>query len=200
MPNRVIMPRMISARLSRAIAIAVMLLSVTTSICAQGKIILGLELGAPFRLPACKAGESATASNLCFKDSMPNSKVPGVHEYVVSNTNKLQPYMRGDIHIMVIEGKVESVQLGTWGIDAQDNALKALSDQYGPPTRTWRDKPTGLRARIATRYADWDLRDFSVRLHGSFGSIDWGRIDASTHRYRKLEEAHLSRTAPKPAP
>lgn len=186
-------------RRSRVTVFAAMLLCVTAPAFAQDKIVLGMELGAPFRLPACKPGETATASRVCFKDSMPNAKVPGVHEHVVANTTKPPPYMRGDIHVMVIEGKVESVQVGTWGIDAQDNAFKALSDQYGLPARDRREKPTGLRARIATRYAEWELRDFSVRLHGSFGSIDWGRIDASTHRYRKLVEGKESRVVPKPA-
>jgi len=185
---------------TRAIAMAATLLSATVAAFAQNHVVLGIELGAPFRLPACKSGETATASRLCYKDAMPNPKVPGVHEYVVANTAKAPPYMRGDIHIMVIEGRVESVQIGTWGIDAQDNALKGLSDQYGPPTRDWREKPTGLRARIATRYAEWELRDFSVRLHGSFGSIDWGRIDASTLRYRKLADGKEGRVVPKPNP
>lgn len=184
----------------RLLAIAAMLLSVVAPATAQDKIVLGIELGAPFRMPACKPREDATASRLCFKDSMPYAKVPGVREYVISNiTNPPSVYIRGDIHVMVIEGKVESVQIGTWGIDAQDNALKGLSDQYGPPTRSWREKPTGLRARIATRYAEWELRDFSVRLHGSFGSIDWGRIDASTPRYRKLVDGKEGRVVPKPA-
>lgn len=183
----------------RSFAVGVLLLAVMAPACAQDKMVLGIELGAPFRMPACKTGETATASRLCFKDAMPNHKVPGVQEYVVANTTKALPYMRGDIHVMVLEGRVESVQVGTWGIDAQDNALKALSNQYGPPARTWRDRPKGLRARIATLYADWELRDFSVRLHGSVGSIDWGRVDASTHRYRKLVEGQELRAAPKPA-
>lgn len=193
------MPRMNTTYGFRPLAIGAMLLAMSVPAPAQDKMVLGIELGAPFRLPACKAGESATASRLCFKDAMPNPKVPGVHEYVVANTTSGPPYMRGDIHVMVLEGRVESVQVGTWGIEFQDNALKALSNQYGPPARTWRDKPKGLRARIPTLYADWELRDFSVRLHGSVGSIDWGRVDASTHRYRQRVEGQDGRAAPKPA-
>jgi hypothetical protein len=175
-----------------------MLLAVMMPVSAQEKMALGIALGAPFRMPACAAGESATVSRLCYKDVMKSPKLPGLTEYIVANTTKGPPYMRGDIHVMVIDGMVESVQVGTWGIEYQDNAFKALSDKYGPPTRTRRERPKGLRARIATLYADWDLRDFSVRFHGSVGSIDWGRVDVSTYGYRKRVEDQANRAAGTP--
>ena len=175
-----------------------MLLAVMMPASGQEKTVLGIALGAPFRMPACKAGETAAASRPCFKDAMKPPQLPGITEYIVANATKGPPYMRGDIHVMVLDGLVESVQVGTWGIEYQDNAFKALSDKYGPPTRTRREKPRGLRARIPTLYADWDLRDFSVRFYGSDGSIDWGRVDASTYGYRKRVEDQTNRATGTP--
>jgi hypothetical protein len=166
--------------------IVLLLLAVVAPASAQENRVLGVALGAPFQMPACKPGESATAARLCFKDVLKSDKVPGLQEYLVANTTKGPPYMRGDIHVMVLAGMVESVQVGTWGIEHQDNAFKALSGKYGAPTRSRREKPKGMRARNPTLFADWELRDYTVSLYGSVGSIDWGRVDASTHRYRKL--------------
>ncbi len=164
-----------------------LLLLLVTPAAAQDKVVLGIELGAPFRIPACKAGETATASRPCFKSDLTTRKTNGVVEYFVANTTTSWPtYMRSDIHVMVLDGTVESVQYGTWGIETQDNALAALSKKYGAPTRLRRELQKGMRARIRTIFADWDLQGFSVRLLGSVGSIDWGRIEVSTPRYLKL--------------
>lgn len=164
---------------------------------AQDRIVLGIELGSRFQMPACKAGETASLSRLCFTGALTRRAATGADEYFVSNPTTDSPHMRGDIHVMVFNNIVESVQVGTWGIEAQDNALTALTKKYGAPTRTWQERPKGLRARISTKFAEWDLRDFSVRLEGSAGSIDWGRIGVSTHRYRKRIEDYEKRTPAK---
>jgi hypothetical protein len=78
------------------------------------------------------------------------------------------------------------VQVGTWGIQAQGIALEALTKKYGAPARARQEKQNALRSRFPTQFAEWEFGDFSVKLDGTTGSIDWGRIEASTHRYRKL--------------
>jgi hypothetical protein len=90
-----------------------------------------------------------------------------------------------------VKGIVESVQIGTWGIQGQEGVLAALVSQYGKPTRS-REQKQPL-SRIPAQFADWDLSDVSVKLHGSTGSIDWGLIDVSTLRYRKLVSDHEQR-------
>jgi hypothetical protein len=77
------------------------------------------------------------------------------------------------------------VQVGTWGLQAQSGALAALTSQYGKPTRT-RELKKAANSRFATRFDEWDLADFAVKLDGSTGSIDWGLIEVSTHRYQTL--------------
>lgn len=85
----------------------------------------------------------------------------------------------------MIGGIVESIQIGTWGIQAQGAALEALTRKYGKPARARTQKLNALRSRFPTQYAEWDLEDFSVKLDGTTGSIDWGRIELTTYRYQK---------------
>jgi hypothetical protein len=101
--------------------------------------------------------------------------------------------VRGDIKVFVIDGLVESVYIGTWGIEAQFGALTSLTKKYGKPTRATQQKLKGMRSRFPTQYVEWDFKDFSVKYDGTTGSIDWGRIVVSTHRYRKLVEAQEKR-------
>jgi hypothetical protein len=95
------------------------------------------------------------------------------------------PYVRGELKVATVQGVVESVQVGTWGLQAQSGALAALTSQYGKPART-RQLKQGANSRFATQFAEWDLDDFGVKFDGSTGSIDWGSIEVSTYRYQKL--------------
>jgi hypothetical protein len=158
---------------------------------AQDRTVLGLAIGAQFRVPACGPGDGTFPSRHCFKGAPIHHKAWGATEYQVTLPGAgTPPYVRGDLKVFVLAGLVESVQISTWGIEAQPGALTSLTRKYGEPTRTRQQKLKGMRSRFPTHYVEWDFRDFSVRYDGTTGSIDWGRIDVSTHRYRKLLEAH----------
>ena len=157
---------------------------------ARDKTVLGLEIGAPFRVEACGAGDGAFPARRCYRGAPKHHKAWGASEYLVTLPSAGTPaYVRGDIKVFVIAGVVESVQIGTWGIEAQPGALTALTQKYGTPTRAVEEKVRGMRSRFPTHYVEWDFADFSVKYDGTTGSIDWGRIAVSTHRYRKLVEA-----------
>ena len=157
---------------------------------AQDRMVLGVEIGAPFRVPACGASDGTFTARMCFRGKPAHHAPSGANEYQVSlPTAGTPPYVRGDIKVFVVNGAVESVYIGTWGIEAQPGALTSLKQKYGEPTRATQDKPKGLRSRFPTQYLEWDFKDFSVKYDGTTGSIDWGRIVVSTHRYRKLVEA-----------
>jgi hypothetical protein len=157
---------------------------------AQDRTVLGLELGARFLVPACGPGDGAFPSRSCYRGAPIHHKAWGANEYQVTLPSAgTPPYVRGDIKVVVIDGLVESVQIGTWGIEAQPGVLTSLTRKYGEPTRATRQKLKGMRSRFPTQYVEWDFTDFSVKYDGTTGSIDWGRIVVSTHRYRKLLEA-----------
>lgn len=173
--------------------VAYTVLSAATSpAAAQGRSVLGIELGARFLLPECGAGGGAVTSRACVNGVPPVRKPWGAEEYHVALPIAGTPsYVRGEIKVVTVKGLVESVQIGTWGIQGQDGVLAALVSQYGKPTRT-REQKQPL-SRIPAQFADWELPDVSVKLYGSTGSIDWGLIEISTHRYRKLTSDHEPR-------
>jgi hypothetical protein len=166
---------------------------------AQDKLILGVELGARFLVPACNPGETAFPSRVCFDGSLTSRRAWGADEYYVFIPSAgTPPYVRGELKVFVVGGSVESVQIGTWGIQAQGIALEALTKKYGAPARARQEKQNALRSRFPTQFAEWEFGDFSVKLDGTTGSIDWGRIEVSTHRYRKLVGDYEKRQPAKP--
>lgn len=166
---------------------------------AQDKMILGVELGSRFLAPACNPGETAFPSRVCFDGSLTSRRAWGADEYYVFIPSAgTPPYVRGELKVFVVGGSVESVQIGTWGIQAQGIALEALTKKYGAPARARQEKQNALRSRFPVQFAEWEFRDFSVKLDGTTGSIDWGRIEVSTHRYRKLVGDYEKRQPAKP--
>jgi len=154
---------------------------------AQDKKVLGVELDTRFLVPACNPGETAFPSRPCFNNAATNRKAWGADEYFVFLPNAgTPPYVRGEIRVAVLNGIVEAVQIGTWGVQAQGIALESLTKKYGAPTRARQEQQNTLRSRFPMQFAEWDFKDFSVKLDGTTGSIDWGRIEVSSHRYRKL--------------
>ena len=159
---------------------------------AQDKTVMGIELGSRFLLAEC-GGSGAFTSKLCINGSLTNRKAWGADEYYVALPRSgVPPYVRGELKVATVQGIVESVQVGTWGLQSQSGALAALTSQFGKPTRTGEKKKVA-NSRFAAQFAEWDLPEFSVKLDGSTGSIDWGLIEVSSHRYQKLVKDHEKR-------
>lgn len=171
-----------------------LILSVTAaSAPAPDKAVMGIELGSRFLLPECGGGSGTFASQFCINKSLTNRKAWGADEYYVSLPRSgVPPYVRGELKVHTVQGIVESVQVGTWGLQSQSGALSALTSQYGKPIRT-SEKKKMANSRFAAQFAEWDLAEFTVKFEGSSGSIDWGLIDASTHRYQKLVKDYEKR-------
>jgi hypothetical protein len=166
----------------------------TTPAAAQGRNVLGIELGSRFLLPECGAGGGAVTSRACVTGEPVTRKPWGADEYLVALPIAGTPsYVRGEIKVATVKGIAESVQIGTWGIQSQSGVLAALTGQYGKPARI-REQKLAL-SRTPAQFADWELADFSVSLLGSTGSIDWGSIEVSTHRYRKMVSDYEVRRA-----
>ena len=159
----------------------------------QDKIVMGIELGSRLHLPECGAGSGTFTSRLCINGGLTNRKAWGADEYYVALPRSgVPPYVRGELKVTTVQGIVESVQVGTWGLQSQSGALAALTSKYGKPTRTRQLKKTA-NSRFAPQFDEWDLEDYSVKLDGSTGSIDWGLIEVSSHRYLKLVKDYEKR-------
>lgn len=176
--------------MSTAFGFIAALLLATTAMptAAQNHTVFGIELGARLNLPQCSPEDGSYPARRCFVRIPAANTAGGGHDYRVFLPSAGTPaYVRGELMVSVIDGIVESVHINTWGFEAQHGALSALKKQFGEPTRT------GLKAgkntsryRHRVRTAEWVFSDFSVAFDGVTGSIDWGLIKVSTHRYTKL--------------
>ncbi len=170
---------------------------------AQDRSVFGVELGARFNQPECGPGVGSYPVKRCFKETAAAAKAWGGREYHVYLPSAGTPaYVRGELIVSVIDGIVESVHINTWGFEAQHGAIAALKKQFGEPTRvSLKTGRNASRTRNRAQVAEWDFSDFTVTFDGVTGSIDWGLIKVSTHRYTKLMgeyEKRKDNSAPRP--
>lgn len=167
------------------------LLLTSTSIFAAdpAKTMFGVELGTRFLVSPCARGEDTMARRYCYAEALTAKTAWGSEEHHVFYPRaETVPWARGEMIVDVANGLIEAIHVNTWGIEAQGLALDAMTLKYGPPTRSRAEKIKGLRSRWPTKYAEWDLKDFSVRLDGTTGSVDWGRVTLATPRYQKMRK------------
>lgn len=154
------------------------------------RTIFGVELGTRFLIPPCARGEDALTSRLCYNETQITKTPWGTEEHRVFYPRPdVVPWARGELLVETAAGFIEAIHVNTWGIQSQGSAIDAMTQKYGPPARTRSEKIPGQRSRYPTRYAEWDLKGFNVRLDGTTSTIDWGRITLATDRYRKLRKS-----------
>ncbi len=153
------------------------------------KTMFGIELGTRFQIPPCARGEDTMAKRYCYAESLTAKTSWGSEErHVFYPRAETVPWARGEMVVDVANGLIEAVHVNTWGIEAQTLAIDAMSKKYGPPARSRSEKIPGLRSRWPTKFAEWDLKDFSVKVDGTSGSPDWGRVTLMTPRYQKISK------------
>lgn len=163
-----------------------LLISVHTHAADPAKTMFGIELGARFLISPCARGEDTMAKRYCYAEALTAKTAWGSEEHHVFYPRaETVPWARGEMIVDVANGVIEAIHVNTWGIEAQTIALDEMTKKYGPPTRYRTEKIKGLRSRWPTKYAEWDLKDFFIRLDGTTGSVDWGRVTLATHGYRK---------------
>lgn len=166
-----------------------LLVPAVTHAADPAKTMFGIEIGTRFLISPCARGEDTMAKRYCYAEALTAKTAWGSEEHHVFYPRaETVPWARGEMIVDVANGFIEAVHVNTWGIEAQGLALDTLTKKYGPPARSRSEKIKGLRSRWPTKYAEWDLKDFSVRLDGTTGSVDWGRVTLSTNRYKKLAQ------------
>lgn len=164
-----------------------LLISVHAHAADPARTMFGIELGSRFTIPVCARGEDTMAKRYCYAEALTAKTVWGSEErHVFYPRAEVVPWARGEMIVDVANGVVEAVHVNTWGIEAQTLAIDAMSKKYGPPTRSRSEKIPGLRSRWPTKFAEWDLKDFSLKVDGTSGSPDWGRVTLMTSRYQKM--------------
>lgn len=176
--------------LRHLLPVLLLLVPAAASAADPAKTLFGIELGARFAIPACVRGEDATTGRHCH-DAASVAVMPwGAHRYQVfyprDNAAKPAPWARGEMAVDVVDGVIEAIHVNTWGIQGQGTALEAMTEKYGPPARLRSEKIKAHRSRFPSKFAEWELGDFTVRLDGTTTTIDWGRITLESRRYRKM--------------
>lgn len=153
------------------------------------KTMFGIELGTRFAIPPCARGEDTMAKRYCYAEALTAKTAWGSEErHVFYPRAETVPWARGEMIVDVANDVIEAIHVNTWGIEAQTIALDEMTKKYGPPTRSHSEKIKGLRSRWPTKYAEWDLKGFSVKLDGTTGSVDWGRVTLATPRHQNMRK------------
>lgn len=172
------------------------LLATAATAADPARTMFGIELGSRFAFPPCARGEDALTKRYCHNATQVTKTPWGAEEYQVFYPRaEVVPYARGELVVDVVNGVIEAIHVSTWGIEAQGTAMAALKAKYGPPARSHTEKIKGMRSRLATQFAEWDMKDFAVRFDGTTSTIDWGRITLITHRYDQLRKEYAKRAA-----
>lgn len=180
----------------RHLLLGLCLLTTAATAADPAKTMFGVELGARFIFPACARGEDALTKRHCHNATQIVKTPWGAEEYqVFYPRTEVVPYARGELVVDVVNGVIEAIHVSTWGIEAQGTAMTALKAKYGPPVRSRTEKIKGMRSRLPTQFAEWDMKDFSVRFDGTTSTIDWGRITLITRRYDQLRNEYAKRAA-----
>jgi hypothetical protein len=177
----------------RHLLITLCLLSIATTTFAAdpAKTMFGVELGARFLISPCAPGEDTMTSRLCYTEGLTRKTAWGSEEhFVFYPRTAATPWARGEMIVDVLGGFIAAIHINTWGIQGQGTALEALTKKYGPPARSYSKKIAAHRSRYPSKFAEWDLQDFAVRLDGTTSTIDWGRITLITNRHQKLVKSH----------
>lgn len=166
---------------------AILLLPLALHAADPAKTIFGIELGTRFLIPPCARGEDTMTSRHCHNEAQIVKTPLGTEEHRVFYPRpEVVPWARGELLVETAGGFIEAIHVNTWGIQGQGSALEALTRKYGEPTRMRVEKIAGQRSRYPSKFAEWDLKGYSVKLDGTTTTIDWGRITLATDRYQKM--------------
>ncbi len=168
-------------------ALCLLAIATASSAADPAKTMFGVELGTRFLISACAPGEDTMTSRLCYTEGLTRKTPWGSEEhFVFYPRTATTPWARGEMVVDVMNGFIEAIHINTWGIQGQGTALEALTKKYGPPARSHSEKIAAHRSRYPSKFAEWDLQDFAVKLDGTTSTIDWGRITLVTLRHQKL--------------
>ncbi len=173
--------------LRHLLILTLLLLCAVTHAADPAKTIFGIELGTRFLIPPCARGQDTMTSSHCHNETQIVKTPWGTEEHRVFYPRpEVVPWARGELLVETAGGYIVAIHVNTWGIQGQGSALDALTKKYGEPTRMRVEKIAGQRSRYPSKFAEWDLKGYTVKLDGTTTTIDWGRITLATDRYRKM--------------
>jgi hypothetical protein len=151
--------------------------------------ILGVEVGAALTLPECVASDTMLIPHDCWK-SDPHPWPPQARELFLSEETKARMRFVRQATVIMEGNSVGGLIVETTGIESQDNVVRALSAEFGRPTRY-----TGDRAHAKPPFdgisAAWSSPGLIVHFTDMFDD-DHGEIDMMTPAYAKHRFAKVA--------
>lgn len=151
--------------------------------------VFGIKIGEPFSIPDCEPGDVIASKKLCAITSKSIKTAWGTTDIEISFPDKDKPdFLKAlTLSVSILDGKVESVSFATNGNEYQNEVLKTLVAKYGKPKKL---KKISVRNSFNTTYikysAVWSFAAFTVTFEGIDDELDWGNVEVSSNKYRKL--------------
>lgn len=164
--------------------------------------ILGLEFGKPFAVGQCPVRRVGTVWMYETDRSIPQESYPCYkHPYVGGDGRRAGDPMppagtvtvdllvrnapggirENEIQAGLVDGKLERLILGTWGVNWQERLLETLTEKYGQPSGVERGQAQNrMGASFDSVVAAWSFPNLSVRFAGLAGDIYNGAIIVET--------------------
>ena len=165
-----------------------LLLSLLTGPSAAADIsVFGLDLGKPFLLPECaitswerRNSYNFSTNTVCYRRvesvgsnvGKPFSRADDYVDIIWPRGSEPQTAKYNSVTAFIIDGNLEQVVFGTYGLDAQARDIKILTDKFGPPSK---GGPTigqnGYGATFQVIHAEWNLDGVSVEYDSAGGAV-----------------------------
>jgi hypothetical protein len=180
--------RAIKVRFASWVMAGLMLVGLTSAMPAgAGTLtVMGIPLSEPIKIGACPApGSGQKIEHIC-------TYFPGT-PYSLGTPNRMPIYVMG-VSASPLDGKIEELILATGGAAFQNQALSALTEKFGKPTKQYYDQyQNGYGAQWKSLTVDWISPDYSVHYETSLGNRQVGRITIKTKTWLQHEQANTKK-------
>lgn len=179
---------------------------------AQATDFMGIELGSKFDLPECQIDRTNYSSHYvrgmdqrvtpCWQHSILNGK-PGDYldhegsfkvDFVADGSKRPAGVKSNLTSLIVVNGVIEGVAVGTAGLEYQDALLLALQAKFGKPTSLTEDvMENRMGASFSSHEVVWKTPTLEVNFSGMVNRLDFGYISVYTPKAAQFTKEELER-------
>jgi hypothetical protein len=171
-----------------AVALSIVM-AVRPSSATEPTEILGVKLGQPISLPECEKTDTGYKDfwlkQRCWIPSL--NKKNTIDVLLTGEDREAFKFIYQRLFLVILQdGIVASVNIGTTGIDSQEVAFEALQKKYGKPTRF---ETAAMQNRMGAKFdvirAMWRRPDAEIHFLGAAKTLDSGGIIVDTTAYAR---------------
>lgn len=190
-----------SMKLKRLLAFGASVLVIAAAGPDDAQTIFGLELGKPLSIPPCPRKvlpggivsqytfESADPAETCYEPDIQLSDAPWRRGSFAFPIKRVPLIMRGNTGFtLIIDGKLEGVQIDTLGSGNADGIIRELSAKYGKPQSISRTKSTVSGISLPSIEAKWQIQGVFIRYLSIDYSVESGSLWIQSTKMHALRE------------